>query len=80
MLKDVVVAYRKALHTGSGAHPVGTRGSFPAGKSDYTTPQYVFMVWYLGKHRNNFIFTFTRKNEISPPRNEGGRFPGRDSK
>jgi len=22
-------------------------------------PQYVFMAWYLVKHRDNFIFTFT---------------------
>jgi hypothetical protein len=51
---------------------MGTRGSFPGGKADYSpppsaevknawsytsTPQYVFMAWCLVKHRDNFTFT-----------------------
>jgi hypothetical protein len=52
---------------------VGTRGSFPGGKADHSspssaevknawsctsTPPYVFMAWCLVKHRDNFTFFY----------------------
>jgi hypothetical protein len=56
------------VQNGSGAHPayypMDTRGSFPGVKRPGREaipplPQYVFMVWCLVKHRDNFTFTFT---------------------
>jgi hypothetical protein len=56
------------FQTGSEAHPAfypgDTRGSFPGVKAaggvnswSYTsTPPYVFVTWYLVKHRNDFTF------------------------
>jgi hypothetical protein len=46
------------------SYPMSTGGSFSGGKAagawSYTsTPQYVFMAWYLVEHRENFSFTFT---------------------
>jgi hypothetical protein len=46
---------------GSGAHlgsyPVGAEGYFVKNMWSYTsTPQYVFMVWCVIKHRNDFTF------------------------
>jgi hypothetical protein len=74
---------RLHVQTGSGAHPasypMGTGGSFHEGKAtgvsrsknvwSYTsTPLYVFMAWYLVKHKENFTFTFT--STVMWPRQE----------
>jgi len=53
--------------------PIGTRGFFPGSEADYSfpssgevkrawsytyTPQYVFIPWYVLKHRDRLTFTF----------------------
>jgi hypothetical protein len=66
-------SFQHRVQNSSGAqpasYPMGTRGSFPGGKSDHSppssaevqnvwsytsTPQYIFMAWCLVKHRDNF--------------------------
>jgi hypothetical protein len=38
---------------------------------------YVFMAWYLVKHKDSFTFTFTLSSEIKEQQEQGREFPSR---